>query len=130
MKFWLLPLVILSFNSAADTRDASSLPDVKFNFCMATAMLYSSAAAESLGMSGLVQNAYDAADKLDMTHKKVDQLVEIYKTDPVKANSDAQLAYSQTGTQGVMQFAQLCSQRPESYIPNYAKLKSSGKITD
>ncbi|WJZ70037.1 hypothetical protein [Pantoea phage PA-1] len=130
MKCWLLALVVLGFNSAATTRDASSQPDVKYNFCMATAVLYSSAAAEAAGMTGLVQNAYDAAEKLNMKRSKVDDLVNIYRSDPVKANSDAQIAYSPSGTQNVMQFASMCSQRPENYIPNYASLKSSGKITD
>lgn len=130
MKSWLLALIVLGFDSAAATRDASSQPDVKFNFCMAAAVLYSSAAAEAAGMTGIVKNAYDAAEKLNMTHRKVDDLVDIYRSDPARANRDSQIAYSSNSTQNVMQFASMCSQRPENYIPNYASLKSSGKITD
>lgn len=130
MRLWLLSFVVLAFNCGADTRGAAEQPDVKFNFCMATAVLMSSAAAESTGMKGLVQNGYDAADKLEISHKKVDELVEIYKTDPARAHNDAQIAYSPESTQSVMQFASQCSRRPENYIPNYANLKASGKITD
>lgn len=130
MKAWLLIFVVITFNCAAETGVAAQQPDGKFNFCMASAMLFSSAAAEASGMQGLVQNGYDAADKLGIDHRKVDDLVDIYRSDPVKANADAQLAYSSASTQNVMHFASLCSQRPEQFIPNYASLKSSGRITD
>lgn len=81
-------------------------------------------------MHGLVQNAYDAADKLDMPKNRVDELVDLYRSDPVKASHDMQIAYSESGTQNVMQYAQLCSAAPDKYVPNYRKLKSAGRITD
>lgn len=121
---------LLSTSTAYAVDPASLKPDRVFNFCLASGMLYSTAAAESLGMNGILASAQDAVDKLDINRAQLDSILAMYREDPAQAQNDSQLALADGGDRALMQFASLCTRNPSKYVPNYSSLKKSGRILD